>query len=146
MSYIVWILVAALYAPVFFTLYSFRWDKVDYTHAYFILPISLWLTWRKRARLRELFQKTKSGKNLFGLFTLFFWNINVYLWLASGLFIHFNTFAGAAFIRHDKPSLRNKHSKGSIFSNFISFASGASTFWHFRQHYPAYALWYINCY
>lgn len=88
MSYVIWILVAALYAPVFFTLYSFRWDKVDYTHAYFILPISLWLTWRKRARLRELFQKTKSGKNLFGLFTLFFGILMfIFGWRQDYLFI-----------------------------------------------------------
>mgnify|MGYP001585355657 CR=1 FL=1 len=64
-NYLIWILVITLYAPVFYTLYRFRWDKVDYTHAYFILPISLWLTWRKRAYLKELIQKTKSGNNLF---------------------------------------------------------------------------------
>lgn len=88
MSYVIWILVAALYAPIFFTLYSFRWDKVDYTHAYFILPISLWLTWRKRARLRELFQKTKSGKNLFGLLTLFFGILMfIFGWRQDYLFI-----------------------------------------------------------
>ncbi len=88
MSYVIWILVAALYTPVFFTLYSFRWDKVDYTHAYFILPISLWLIWRKRARLRELFQKTKSGKNLFGLLTLFFGILMfIFGWRQDYLFI-----------------------------------------------------------
>jgi len=68
--YLIWILVATLYARIFYDLYSVRWDKLDYTHAYFILPISLWLTWRKRAQLRELFQKAGADRNLFGFFTL----------------------------------------------------------------------------
>ncbi len=55
--YIVWILAAILYAPVFYSLYRSRWDGVDYTHAYFILPLSLWLTWRKRAYLKELLDR-----------------------------------------------------------------------------------------
>ena len=71
-NYLIWILVITLYAPVFYTLYRLRWDKVDYTHAYFILPISLWLTWRKRAYLKELIQKTKSGNNLFSFSLLLF--------------------------------------------------------------------------
>lgn len=44
-----------MYIPIFSTLYSFRWDKVDYTHAYFILPITLWLVWRKRKEIRETY-------------------------------------------------------------------------------------------
>ncbi len=69
--YLVWILTAAMYAPIFFNLYGFRWDKVDYTHAYFILPISLWLTWRKRAALKELAGRIDpESRNLFGLFLL----------------------------------------------------------------------------
>lgn len=79
-NYLVWLLVITLYAPVFYTLYRFRWDTVDYTHAYFILPLSLWLTWRKRAYLKELIpaspsrgeQKTKSGNSLFSFSLLVF--------------------------------------------------------------------------
>jgi exosortase len=56
-----------LYAPIFTDLYGFRWDKVDYTHAYFIFPISLWLVWRKRTLLKNLSQHIKPGKNLSGL-------------------------------------------------------------------------------
>lgn len=44
--YIIWILVAILYSPIFYQLYRSRWHNIDYTHAYFILPISLWLAWR----------------------------------------------------------------------------------------------------
>lgn len=51
-----WILTAVLYAPVFFDLYHSRWKSSDYTHAYFILPVFLWLVWRKRTLLRERLQ------------------------------------------------------------------------------------------
>ena len=53
-NYAVWILVIVLYWPVFSHLYHIRWDTVDYTHAYFILPLSLWLVWRKRAEIRRV--------------------------------------------------------------------------------------------
>ena len=49
--YLSWLLVGILYFPIFRQLYMSRWENVDYTHAYFILPISLWLTWRKRKTL-----------------------------------------------------------------------------------------------
>jgi exosortase len=51
---IVWSLAALLYSPVLHQLYSARWKMVDYTHAYFILPVSLWLAWRKRLELAKL--------------------------------------------------------------------------------------------
>lgn len=47
-----WLLVIALYTPIFFQLYQSRWETIDYTHAYFVLPVSLWLAWRKRADLK----------------------------------------------------------------------------------------------
>ncbi len=72
MAYLIWTIVAVMYYPVFTTLYDFRWDKVDYTHAYFILPISIWLTWRKRAELKELFQHQNSSKSIPGLALLVF--------------------------------------------------------------------------
>lgn len=43
-----WSLTVILYIPVFIQLYTLRWQMIDYTHAYFILPVSLWLAWRKR--------------------------------------------------------------------------------------------------
>lgn len=70
MVYIVWLLVVVLYTPIFYQLYSLRWDRVDYTHAYFILPISLWLVWRKRSELRELIHKSTPGKNMPGFILL----------------------------------------------------------------------------
>jgi len=60
MNYLIWILVVVLYTPVFNNLYNIRWETVDYTHAYFILPISLWLTWRSRHKLKEAVQQKAS--------------------------------------------------------------------------------------
>ncbi|MBF0571944.1 MAG: exosortase/archaeosortase family protein [Candidatus Omnitrophica bacterium] len=49
MYYIIpWFLTSLLYIPIFTQLYSLRWQMIDYTHAYFILPVTLWLVWRKR--------------------------------------------------------------------------------------------------
>ena len=71
-NYLVWILAAVMYAPLFSSLYSMRWDTVDYTHAYFILPISLWLTWRKRRDIKNIIQQEGPGKrNLFSFSILF---------------------------------------------------------------------------
>jgi exosortase len=61
-NYLIWILVAVLYYPLFFNLYNKRWDTVDYSHAYFILPLSLWLTWRKRSELKNISQDTAAAK------------------------------------------------------------------------------------
>ena len=69
MNYLVWILVVLLYAPVFNNLYNIRWDTVDYTHAYFILPISLWLAWRSRQKLKEAIKQDIS--NLCSLLSFF---------------------------------------------------------------------------
>ena len=70
---IVWTLISILYAPLFLTLYSVRWDTVDYTHAYFILPLSLWLTWRNRLKIKEaLSRQTVGGKNLISFSVLVF--------------------------------------------------------------------------
>jgi exosortase len=47
-----WILLAALFVPIFYQLYQIRWVQIDYTHAYFILPIFLFLIFQKRDVLR----------------------------------------------------------------------------------------------
>ncbi len=43
----VWLLVSALYSPIIYQLYTQRWETIDYTHAYFILPLSLFFAWRR---------------------------------------------------------------------------------------------------
>jgi exosortase len=52
--YIPWACIAVLYSPILYQLYSARWDSIDYTHAYFILPVTLWLIWRKRKDIKVL--------------------------------------------------------------------------------------------
>ena len=48
-----WILFVVLYFPIFWGLYRSRWASIDYTHAYFILPIVLLMVWTKRKEIRE---------------------------------------------------------------------------------------------
>ena len=68
--YFIWLLVVALYFPIFWKLYRVRWDLLDYTHAFFILPISIWLVWRKREQLKVCIQNAEPGNNYFGLVSL----------------------------------------------------------------------------
>ena len=48
MHLLAWLVIAVLYAPTLAQLYTSGWRMVDYTHAYFILPVSLWLVWQDR--------------------------------------------------------------------------------------------------
>jgi exosortase len=77
--YIPWILLTVLYSPVFYELYTARWKSIDYTHAYFILPLALWLAWRKRG---EIFQSPSATS--YPLFAL--------LLLVLGLFLYITGF------------------------------------------------------
>lgn len=61
-----------LYTPLFFGLYRSVWKSFDYTHAYFILPVFFWLTWRKRATLRAAIQKARPSNNLIGFLGFLF--------------------------------------------------------------------------
>jgi exosortase len=74
LNYLAWLLVAGMYSPLFYRLY-FKTDHFwseDYSHAFFILPIALWLVWRKRKNLfqaaRE--QRDEPYKSASGLFIL----------------------------------------------------------------------------
>jgi len=49
-----WILTIVLYTPLFYNLYRNRWDALDYTHAYFILPVALFITWSKRHEIKKI--------------------------------------------------------------------------------------------
>jgi exosortase len=60
-NYLIWGLTAALYSPIIYQLYRNRWEMIDYTHAYFILPVSLWLVWRKRNELRKAKKKPSAA-------------------------------------------------------------------------------------
>jgi len=87
LTYLIWTLALVLYIPKFFDLYKTRWDFIDYTHAYFILPLSIWLVWRKRLRLKEIVNKNdrhyNNALNLFLLLT----GLTMHLWgLRQGYF------------------------------------------------------------
>jgi exosortase A len=74
---------AALAALTFLILFAFRsdvfemiqvwWIYPTYSHAFLILPISLWLVWEKRARLRELRPVTEPLALFAVPVTLFVW-------------------------------------------------------------------------
>jgi len=51
--------VFVLFLPTLLVLYRQRWGALGYTHAFFILPVSLWLVWREREALRATFKATK---------------------------------------------------------------------------------------
>lgn len=67
MHYLVWALLTIIYSPIFYKLYCGRWHKIDYTHAYFILPVSLLFVWQKRSVLKALTLKRHSRSNILGL-------------------------------------------------------------------------------
>lgn len=73
-SSFVWALTAGVYAPVFIALYGSRWETIDYTHAYFILPLSLYFVWSDRHKYPSLAENLPVSKSFWPLF-----------WLVSGL-------------------------------------------------------------
>ncbi len=56
LNYTPWALVVGLFTQTFVQLYKGKWETIDYTHAYFILPVSLWLVWRKRKEIAGFVQ------------------------------------------------------------------------------------------
>lgn len=87
-NYIVWSLITLLYSPVLYQLYTSRWEMIDYTHAYFILPISLWLTWRKKENLKKINKEPQPASFISSL-SLFIFGILMFIfgWRQDYLFI-----------------------------------------------------------
>lgn len=87
--YIIWLLVTILYYPLFSFLYMMRWDTVDYSHAYFILPISLWLTWRKRSNIKKIYQESNLEKKNIIAFSILLLGILMFVfgWRQEYIFI-----------------------------------------------------------
>lgn len=87
--YIIWLLVIILYTPIFKDLYSVRWDTVDYTHAYFIFPISLWLIWRKRKEIKHVHEGFAADNKSFLSFPLLLSGMLLFVfgWRQDYLFI-----------------------------------------------------------
>ncbi|MBU1043380.1 MAG: exosortase/archaeosortase family protein [Candidatus Omnitrophica bacterium] len=64
MNIIIWLLTAVLYSPVFYILYKSKWESVDYTHAYFTLPISLLIVFFKLRSRINTNEKARINTNL----------------------------------------------------------------------------------
>ncbi len=60
LQYVLWALISILYGPILFQLYKNRWEFVDYTHAYFVLPASLLIVWFKRKELQNIIAPTQT--------------------------------------------------------------------------------------
>jgi len=82
-----WLLFVILYIPIFIQLYALRWQEIDYTHAYFILPVAIWLVWRRRDSIIPI-SSTKPSSTVFSLLLLIF-GLLLYLlgWRQDYLFI-----------------------------------------------------------
>ncbi len=80
---------AALFAPTFHKLAVLGWKAADYTHAYFIAPISFWLVFQKRNLLIKS-QDTPAGAVLFfaaGLLLYIFAAVNAFMFLEAFSFV-----------------------------------------------------------
>lgn len=82
-------LLTLFYWPTLFNLFHSRWDYIDYTHAYFMLPVSLILVWTRR---HELAKAASSGRPLsedlyfFGIFA-FGLAAAIFAWRESYIFL-----------------------------------------------------------
>ncbi len=78
--FVLWTLAAGLYFPVFYKLYTYRWDALDYTHAYFILPISIWLVFKKKKILKKVFEESKEEREKFNFFAFLILVFSLFLY------------------------------------------------------------------
>lgn len=70
--YLPWIFISVLYSPVLVQLYRTRWELVDYTHAYFVFPVALWMAYRKKKEVGSLIdQYIPRPQDQIGLAVLF---------------------------------------------------------------------------
>ncbi len=91
MNYLIWLAAALLYSPILYQLYNARWETIDYTHAYFILPVSIWLAWRERQTLRSLIKsaQTSASGPAFAYFFLLILGLLMFIfgWRQEYLFV-----------------------------------------------------------
>ncbi len=66
-----WVLVSILYFPIMFSLFRSRWLEFDYAHAYFILPVSLWMAFNQRHNIIKALNDFKTARpNKWGTISL----------------------------------------------------------------------------
>jgi exosortase len=73
-----WIILGLLFYPIFFQLYSVRWSQVDYTHAYFILPVVVLMLFSQKELFKTVPLRNTTYSTMAGL---------ILIGLASGMFI-----------------------------------------------------------
>ena len=78
-----------VFVPTFFRLATIGWKSANYTHAYFILPISLFLIWLKRKDIVETEEVSTSGIILFviGILIYLFSSISAFMFLEAISFV-----------------------------------------------------------
>ena len=86
--YFLWVLVGGLFFSTFLTLYQTRWDALGYTHAFFILPVSLGLAFFQRKELKEAFALTEKRFG-FGYLIVFVVSVLMYVfgWRQGYMFV-----------------------------------------------------------
>jgi len=70
--YIPLLLITCLYFPLFKLHYMSKWASLDYHHAYFILPVSVWLAWRQYKLSKISVKPTSFYENITGIILLAF--------------------------------------------------------------------------
>ena len=76
-----------MYTPMFRQLIESGWDKADYTHAFFILPIFVWLVYEQRRRLARKDDVTPGQAVLLGV------SLCLYTYSAINEFLFLQTFS-----------------------------------------------------
>ena len=72
LTYTPLLLIIFLYFPTFKHHYMSKWASLDYHHAYFILPVSLWLSWRQCKLNKITITPSSFYENITGLTFLIF--------------------------------------------------------------------------
>ena len=66
-----------MYWPMLFALYRQRWASLGYTHAYFILPLSIWFAYRRKSGIKKAIEQETKKYSPLSL-----------LWVFSGAFLY----------------------------------------------------------
>jgi len=89
--------VVILFFPVFKQVYCGKWSSLDYDHAYFILPVSVFLAWRLRGELSGIYGRRKAGLS-WGCVSVFAVSVWMYVfgWKWGYMFVCMAAFIPAA--------------------------------------------------
>ncbi len=97
----------AMFSRTFYRLSSFGWKNADYTHGYFILPVVLWLIFRKK----ESLVRTKNVSKTAITFIILSFSFYLYAGLNDFMFLDAISFVlmvwGIFFWRFTRNSCRN---------------------------------------